>query len=282
MESEQQIADEPVECTDRVEKAPAIDVHAHVYHEGMPLADTAWHKPSGSATVEQFIDLLDHHGVRYAALAAASLYGDYNDYTLEVLRQHQRLRATVIIQPETGLDEMRRMQECGVVGVRLQFRSVTTPPDLGSERYQKFLRNAAELDWHIHLHDEGERLPAYIPHIEASGVKLVIDHFGRPVKGDGLNSRGFQEVLRAVQRGNTWVKLSAAFRLESLDAAKQYAAVLLREAGTERLLWGSDWPFAAFEDNMSYEKALADYYSVVPERELREAIDQTAMALYFG
>ena len=40
----------------------------------------------------------------------------------------------------------------------------------------------------LHVGVEGERLPALIDTIEASGVKLVIDHLGRPEPADGINS----------------------------------------------------------------------------------------------
>ena len=76
---------------------------------------------------------------------------------------------------------------------------------------------------------------------------------------------GFQAVLRAVERGRTWVKLSAGFRLPSEQAALDCAAELLKSAGPERLLWGSDWPFAAFESSMNYQQAVDGLARWVPD-----------------
>ena len=61
----------------------------------MPLIDNPRHAPNYSFTEEQLIATMDAHGVELAVIAAASPWGDYNDYTLAALRAHPRLRGTV-------------------------------------------------------------------------------------------------------------------------------------------------------------------------------------------
>jgi len=263
-------------------EAPLVDTHAHVYTLDMPLSGTAWHRPPHDATIKQYVDTLDAHGVRYAVLAAASIYGDYNDYTIEALQQQPRLRGTVIVPPNTDPYVLGMMKADGVVGVRFQFRNSKDIPDLTAPEYRKFLRRVADLDWHAHLHDDGPRLPPAIAAIEAAGVKLVIDHFGRPDPQKGIDCAGFQAVLRSVERGRTWVKLSAGFRLSSPAAAVEYARELLKFAGPERLLWGSDWPFAAFEAKVKYQDAIDGFTAWVPDPAARRTIaGETALKLYF-
>jgi predicted TIM-barrel fold metal-dependent hydrolase len=261
---------------------PLVDVHAHVYHAGLPLSDDAWHSPTGDATTEDFLSTLDAAGVHFAVLAAASIYGDYNDYMIAAARKHSRLRTTVIVDPHVDAYVLRQMSDDGVVGIRFQFRSLPEPPDLSSYAYRKLLQRVADLGWHVHLHDEGERLPLYIKHIEAAGPRLVIDHLGRPAEAGGLNSDGFKAVLGAVERGRTWVKLSGGYRLGSNAFAKQVTRELLRCAGPERLMWGSDWPFAAFEETMTYEAALRSYADAVPDPLTRRDIDMTALRFFFS
>jgi predicted TIM-barrel fold metal-dependent hydrolase len=49
------------------------------------------------------------------------------------------------------------------------------------------------------------------------------------------------------------------------------------------LLWGSDWPFAAFEDSMRYEYAVASFKDWVPDAGMRHIIGgETAFKLYFA
>ena len=49
---------------------------------------------SSAATVEQYLEILDAHGVERGVIAAASPYGDYNDYTIAAVRNQPRLRGT--------------------------------------------------------------------------------------------------------------------------------------------------------------------------------------------
>jgi len=262
---------------------PAVDTHAHIYTLDMPMSGEAWHKPPADASAEQYLQTLDAHGVGYAVMAAASIYGDYNDYMIDAVRRHKRLRTTVIVEPTTDPYILRQMRDDGVVGVRLQWRSLKTTPDLSAPEYQRFLRRVRDLDWHVHLHDEGARLPPAIAHLEAAGVKLVIDHFGRPTADLGTACPGFQAVLRSVAGGKTWVKLSAGFRLESPQVAIDCARELLAHAGPERLLWGSDWPFAAFETSMHYQAAIDGLKAWVPNPQARQRIGgETAFRLYFA
>jgi predicted TIM-barrel fold metal-dependent hydrolase len=172
-------------------ETPLVDTHVHVFTRDMPLVDNPRHAPTYSFTVEQLIATMDAHGVQYAVIAAASPWGDYNDYTIAALRAHARLRGTVILAPTVERYTLEAMKRDGVVGVRLPFIGLKQLPDITSFDYRRFLRRLADLDWHVHLHVEGERLPALIDTIEASGVKLVIDHLGRPEPTAGINSDGF-------------------------------------------------------------------------------------------
>jgi predicted TIM-barrel fold metal-dependent hydrolase len=262
--------------------APLVDVHAHIYHASMPLSATAWKRPAGEAKCEDYLATLDRAGVHFGVLAAASIFEDYNDYMIEAVRRHRRLRTTVIVSPEIGWDALRALHADGVVGIRLQFRSTADLPDLSGFAYRKLFRRLADLDMHVQLHDEGARLPQSIALIEPSGVKLVIDHFGRPDLARGADAEAFLDLLRAVERGRTWVKLSAAFRLRPLAALQPFADRLLAVAGPERLFWGSDWPFVAHESEMSYATALGDHHALFPDPAIRAAIDRAALKFYFS
>jgi predicted TIM-barrel fold metal-dependent hydrolase len=248
----------------------------------MPQTGTAWHRPPADATAQDYLATLNKAGVLFGVLAAASIYGDYNDYALEATRANKRLRTTVIVNPDVDPGVLREMNDSGAVGIRFQFRNVASPPDLSSYEYRSLLRRVADLGWHVHLHDDGHRLPNYIGPLLAAGPRLVIDHMGRPAEKDGTSSDSFRAVLRAVEGGNTWVKVSAEFRLTSPAFATSVANTLLKEVGPERLMWGSDWPFAAFEDSVTYERVLSDYYRAVPDPDVRHAIDRTALAFYFS
>jgi predicted TIM-barrel fold metal-dependent hydrolase len=93
---------------------------------------------------------------------------------------------------------------------------------------------------------------------------------------------GQQTIMRSVAKGRTWVKLSAAYRLESMDVAEACARELVKNCGPERLLWGSDWPFAAFEGKVTYADTIAAFKRCVPDDAARRIVGgETAFKLYF-
>lgn len=266
-----------------IDATPRVDTHAHAYTLATPLAPGAWHRPEVAAPIEQYLATLDAHGVQFGVLSAASLFGTHNDYALAACSAFPRLRTTVIVDPDCGMDAMRAMAASGAVGVRFQWRNVQPVPDLRGEPWRGLLRRIGELGWHVQLHDDSVRLPPYLDALEAAGVRIVVDHYGRPDGRLGVDCPGFQRLLRSVQTGRTWVKLSSFFRLQSPALATQAAAALLREAGPGRLMWGSDWPFNAFEATMDYAQALAQFTRDVPDPVLRRRIgSETPLQFYFG
>src|SRR5690606_23472731 len=118
-------------------------------------------------------------------------------------------RGTAILEPElTTRQELEWLDARGMVGVRLPFISLETLPDLDTWAWRKFLHRLVDLDWHVHLHLDGPRIPQVLPQLERSGVKIVIDHMGRPDPVLRERCAGFEAVLRSVDKGRTWVKLS--------------------------------------------------------------------------
>jgi predicted TIM-barrel fold metal-dependent hydrolase len=258
-----------------------VDAHAHVFLKDMPHIADPRHRITYDFSVEQYLAALDAHGVERGVIAAASPYGDYNDYTVAAVRAHPRLRGTVILAPTVERYILERMKEDGIVGVRLPFISLKVLPVLSSFEWQRTLRRIRDIGWHVHLHLDGPRLPHVLPALEASGVKLVVDHFGRPDPNLGVRCAGFQLLLRLLENGRTWVKVSAAYRLGK-QAAETYGRELLRQHGPDRLLWASDCPFVGHESQVEYRETIHDVLAWVPEGPARDKVfHSNAMALYF-
>jgi predicted TIM-barrel fold metal-dependent hydrolase len=273
---------------------PVVDAHAHIFTPDMPVADSAWMKPDYAFTAADYLKVLDAHGVHFGVIAGISIYGGYNDYMIEELRRQPRLRGTVNIDPATDRYTLERMKADGIVGVRLQLSRRKELPDLGSEVYRLLLRRVADLNWHVHLALEGRLVPAVLPALEASGVRVVFDHFGHPDPEQGTASEGFQALLRSVDKGRTWVKLSAAYRLTwlgqhagvpdpvALALGQAAAERLVQVAGPERLLWGSDCPFVGHESSLTFRDTLEAFQHWVPSAQARRKISDTALRLYFS
>jgi predicted TIM-barrel fold metal-dependent hydrolase len=259
-----------------------IDAHVHVFTTDMPLIDNPRHAPKYSFTHEELIATLDANGVDRAVIAAASPWGDYNDYTWAALRAHKkRLRGTAIFNRPMERAALEAMSRDGFVGIRLPFIGLPELPDITGFDHRALFRRLADLDWHVHPHVEGEDLPKILPTLEASGVKIVVDHLGRPDPKTGTNSEGFKRLLQSIDKGRTWVKVSGGYRLG--PQAKDYVRELLRVAGPDRLVWASDCPFVGREGEFAYSATIDWLDDAVPDPAARAKIfGETARALYFG
>lgn len=259
---------------------PLVDAHVHVFRRDMPLIPDPRHAPDYEFTAEQLTATLAAHGVQHAVIAAASPWGDCNDYILQALRTHRHWRGTAILEPSTDRYVLEQMARDGFVGVRLPFISLRELPDLDSWDWRKFLYRLKDLNWHVHLHLDGPRLPQVLPALEKSGVTVVIDHIGRPDPQGGTTSEGFRAMVRAVQNGRTWVKLSGAYRLG--PQATDQARALCAEVGHERMVWASDCPFVGAEST-TYQSTIDWLAEVVPDLATRQRIaGENPLALYFA
>ena len=258
---------------------PLVDTHAHIYPRDTPLIEGATHKPTRDVTPEEYTRTLDEHGVLFGVHAAASFMGPYNDYTLAALARYPRLRGTAIVDPSIGLPELKAMAAAGIVGIRFSLRAYKGTPDLRSADYQRLFRRVRDLDWHVHVYAEGERIAALTDQLLEAGVNIVVDHYGNPMPDLGERSPGFQAALRAIGSGRGWVKLSAPYRSVGCDHAA-LAARLLAEGGPERLLFASDWPFVGHETNVTFRQMVESFERVIPDPMVRERIGRTAARLY--
>jgi len=243
---------------------PIVDSHAHLFTRDMPLNDQPRHRPAYDFRVEDYLATLDQHGVRYGVIAAASPWSDYNDYTIDSVRNNPRLRGTVIVKPSVERYILELMKKDGIVGVRLPFIGLPSLPDLTSFEYRRLLKRIADLDWYVHLHIDGARLLEVLPLLLAAGVKIVIDHLGRLKREDCPDGPAFRAMVSAVAAGRAWIKASGPHRLGADDAAEILRA-FAREAGDERLIWASDCPFVGEESHTTYQQTLDWLREALPD-----------------
>ena len=266
-----------LQATATLQSAPLVDTHAHLFVPGLPLVDGATSRPTYGCTDTDYLAALDAAGIRYGVIAAPSFLGTHIDYTLECLRRQPRLRGTAIVDADVPLQRLKELDRQGIVGIRYTLRNYPDVPDFRAPEYKRLLAAIADLGWHVHILAESDRLAAMVPVLAESGARLLIDHFGVP---SGPQCPGQQAILRALQTGRTWVRLSAPYRLSAGVSAAELARLFLREAGPDRLLWGSDWPWVGHEGHYSLAAAIRDFHDWIPDPRDRARIDANAVAMY--
>jgi len=98
----------------------------------------------------------------------------------------------------------------------------------------------------VQLQFDGRNLPDHEAVLQRLPATLVIDHVGKFLEPVPLDHPGFRTLLRLVETGRTWVKLSAPYETSKLgppyyDDVGKLAKVLVK-AAPERMLWATNWP----------------------------------------
>jgi len=247
-----------------------------------PLAPDRHSAPKRDCTVEDYLAVLDTHGISHGVLTAPSFYGTDNSLLLDALdRAGGRLRGTVIV--DRGIDQaaLTAMGERGAVGIRLNWVRRSTLPDVAAGDYRQLFVKVRELDWHVEIYLEGPLLAKILPAVRESGAKVVVDHFGSPDPAQGVACGGFKAVLEGVRAGDTWVKLSAPYRQGGADP-RRYVDALLDAGGPQQLVWASDWPFVSHEDDVTYRDCVQWLVDWVPNEAARRIILADTPASLFG
>jgi predicted TIM-barrel fold metal-dependent hydrolase len=256
----------------KVGSLSAVDCHAHVMRRDAPLAPDRHSTPKRDCTVEEYLSVLDTHGISGAVLTAPSFYGTDNSLLLEALdRAGGRLRGTVIVDPDIDRASLVAMGERGVVGIRLNWVRRSSLPDVFAADYRQLFAKVRDLGWHVEIYLEGPLLAKILPAIRESGANVVVDHFGSPEPTQGVACAGFKAVLDGVRAGDTWVKLSAPYRQGGADP-QRYVDALLEAGGPQQVVWASDWPFVAHEDEVAYWDCVQWLADWVPNEAARRII----------
>jgi predicted TIM-barrel fold metal-dependent hydrolase len=257
---------------------PVIDCHAHVFDpDRFPYARDAYYVPTGpeTGTVEQLCRTHDVHGVRHALLVGPnSGYGEDNRYLLDSLaRSRRRFRGVAVVRNDVPRTDLTALRDAGVLGVTLNAALLGVAHYAGSG---SLLTSLADLDMLADVQVTGDQLPALLPLLAHSGVRVLIDHCGRPDPGDGLAAPAFRELLRLGRAGRAVVKLSGLVKFSRLPPPHEdtwpFVRALVDAFGPDHCVWGSDWPFLRAPVRIDYGPLLALLEELVPDRAARRQI----------
>jgi predicted TIM-barrel fold metal-dependent hydrolase len=99
--------------------------------------------------------------------------------------------------------------------------------------------------WHIALHVAERGIAEYEDLVRALPLPVVVDHMARVDLDEGLDSEPVGVLLRLLDTGRVWVKLSGADRVArrppSLADSVRLGRLLVAHA-PERVVWGTDFP----------------------------------------
>lgn len=259
--------------------AGAVDAHCHVFGPGdvFPFAPERKYTPC-DASWEDLFHLRDYLGFDKNVVVQATCHGSDNSALLDVLeRSEGRARGVVTVKPDITAEELQRMHNLGVRGVRFNYvkRLVDPKPD---EYYQEIIEKIRPLGWHVVLYFEPADLKEKKDFFTSLNIPLVIDHMGRPDVTKPVDGDEFEMFLDFMRDNpNVWCKVSCPDRL-TVSGSPEYADVVpfakkIVEEFPDRVLWGTDWPHPNMKKEMPDDGILVDYVpSIATTPELQEKL----------
>lgn len=152
-------------------------------------------------------------------------------------------RAVVNVRPDVALADLKALDRAGARAANF-FMLPGGCLDWGALKPVADIAHA--LDWHVQIQLDGRLLADYADILASLPTQIVIDHIGKFLGPADLDHPGFQALLRLLDGGRTYVKLSAPYE-SSIDVppymndSGNRAAALIK-AAPERMLWASNWP----------------------------------------
>jgi predicted TIM-barrel fold metal-dependent hydrolase len=242
--------------------AGSCDAHCHVFGPGavFPYAPNRRYTPE-DAPKEALAALHAHLGIDRAVIVQASCHGTDNRAMLDAIAwRPDRYRGVAIVDDSFGDKEYDALHAGGVRGVRFNFvKHLGGAPDM--DVFNRVIDRIKGRGWHVVLHVYGSDIIPLAEMMRALPLTFVIDHMGRVPANEGVGQAPFRELLELAKRGNCWIKVCGAERIDfpPYDKAVPIARAIV-EAAPERVMWGTDFP----HPNPSHVCDEADLVDLVP------------------
>jgi predicted TIM-barrel fold metal-dependent hydrolase len=222
----------------------AVDCQIHLFGPAAQYPfDPGSKYISEDALPETNIALQDKLGLSHAVIVSGGGYGMDTRHLEDTLRRFpDRFRGVALLPPGTTQAEMARLHALGVRGLRF------VSPHHGAHLPhldERMAAMAAELGWVVQFYPAQTDLLDFAERLTALKAPLVLDHFGAVPSAGGVDQPAFRAMLRLLDSGRAWVRLSGPMRCTKEDfpyaSVTPMARALVAHA-PERLVWGSDWP----------------------------------------
>jgi D-galactarolactone isomerase len=236
----------------------ACDTHMHFYDAAVPASEGGPPLP-GHFTVADYRAWQAAHGFSRVVAVQPNAYQFDNRVLLAALQalgtHGDNARGVAVVRPETPDEEIAAMTR---LGVRAQRFYALRWGALGLDDLGRFMPRLHEHGWHANVQLDGRTLPQWEDTFRRLPCDVVFDHVGKFLPPPPPSDPAFQCLLRLLDTGRCWVKLSAPYESSAQlhgtgarhgaaldDGAFGDVAALVRALvahAPERLLWASNWP----------------------------------------
>lgn len=227
------------------------------------------------ATAAAYDELRQRLGTTRCVVVQPTAYGTDNRCTVKAIADlgPDTARGVAVVDTAVSDAELRALTDAGIRGARFQMLPGGILP---WDMLAPVARRIEPLGWHIQLQMDGRRLAEREAELRALPCPLVIDHVGKFLEPVTPGHEGFRALLRLLDGGRTWLKLSAPYEVsragppDYVDVARLAKAAVA--AAPDRLVWASNWPHVSVSwlpDDADLLDLLLDW---VPDPGMRDRI----------
>ncbi len=262
----------------RIFEEPKIDCHVHVLDPTrFPYQANTHYAPAGQelGTPTQFGQLMDAYGTRRALLVGPnSGYGLDNSCMLDTIaRGGGRYKGVTVVRNDMTLEELEKLKRAGVLGVawNVTYYGIDYYDDA-----EPLLKKLEALDMFVDIGAEPDQLLAMMPLLTNCGMRILVDHCGRPKVDGGLDEPGFKALLELGRTRRAFVKISGFAKFSREPAPHRdtwpFVRALVDAFSLEHCMWASDWPHLRAPSRVDYGVLLALVVTLFPNASERRKI----------
>lgn len=257
--------------------AGACDTHMHFYDPQVPSAAGGPPLP-GCHAVADYLALQRRLGLQRVVVVQPNAYQFDNRVMLAALAElGANARGVAVTSADTSDARIKAMSRAGVRGQR--FYGLRWGA-LGIDSIADLMPRLHAHGWHANIQLDGRTLAGWAGMLTTLPCDYVIDHVGKFLPPPRVDDPAFTVLLRLLDSGRCWVKLSAPYesstQLSGTHAFDDVAALVgaLVAHAPQRLLWATNWPHPFPPSNLSPDDdALLQFFlDCVPAEQDRHRI----------
>jgi len=266
----------------------SCDSHAHICG---PIAEYAYSSERiytpPDCLLPDYNRMLSTLGVSKAVLVQPSIYGTDNTVMLKAMAEATMpIRGVAVVDGSISDDDLKKMHQTGVRGVRFNLVDVADPSgSIPLDDVKSMAERIKPMGWHVEFLVHTDDYPDFDKMFADFPTDIVVGHLGYMRPGQDTSIPGFQALLRLMQAGKCWTKLTGPYRISigdvPYDDTIPFAHALI-EAAPDQVIWGTDWPHVMVKKPMPNDGDLCDLLAkwIPDENNLKRVLVNNPARLY--
>jgi D-galactarolactone isomerase len=264
----------------------ATDTHMHIYDDRFPGRDGGPPKPPLPASLDDYRKLQAWLGLERVVFVQGAAYQFDNACLLDALEQFGKGASGIaVVGADVAEETLADLTGRGVRGARIMH---LPGGGVGMKDLLAIDARTRPFGWSPIVQFDGRDIADYLTILQSLTGDYVIDHAGKFLEPVGTDAPSFKALLRLIDRGNCYVKISACYETSKLGPPSYGDVGALSKAliahAPERMLYASNWPHVSMPiDAQPDDRLLLDLMADwAPDEQTRQLIFVDNPARLYG